>query len=84
MLVCVCVCVFLCMCDTERESVLVCVFMCVIFKCIVEHTERHILCLLCLCAVDREGKGGEPNLIIWDVESGAVRKSFTQKKQMNW
>ena len=53
------------------------------FSCIIEDCERE-LCVLCLCAVDREGKGGEPNLIIWDVESGAVRKSFTQKKQVNW
>ena len=52
----------------------------IIFSCIIEDCERE----LCLCAVDREGKGGEPNLIIWDVESGAVRKSFTQKKQVNW
>ncbi|KAK7090833.1 hypothetical protein V1264_010584 [Littorina saxatilis] len=33
---------------------------------------------------DRDGKGGEPNLILWDVASGAVRRSFIQKKQINW
>ncbi|KAL8617927.1 hypothetical protein ACOMHN_026504 [Nucella lapillus] len=33
---------------------------------------------------DREGKGGEPNMVLWDVASGAVRKTFVQKKQIGW
>ncbi|KAK7477133.1 hypothetical protein BaRGS_00031619 [Batillaria attramentaria] len=33
---------------------------------------------------DRDGKGGQPNLILWDSATGAVRKALIQKKQIGW
>ncbi|XP_076436058.1 eukaryotic translation initiation factor 2A-like isoform X2 [Babylonia areolata] len=33
---------------------------------------------------DREGKGGEPNMVIWDVATGMARKTFLHKKQFGW
>ena len=34
--------------------------------------------------VNRDGGGGMPNLNIFDVETGEIKKSYIQKKQINW
>ena len=34
--------------------------------------------------VNRDGGAGMPNLNIFDVKTGAIKKSYIQKKQINW
>ena len=49
---------------------------------VYEFSSADFVCLI--VTADREGKGGEPNFVLWHVETGTKLKAIIQKKQIGW